>query len=59
MKKQVCTKCKVKKLTTEFSVDKRASSGKCTQCKKCMAEYKRNRGKQEIVAYDFFPDYAA
>jgi NAD-dependent SIR2 family protein deacetylase len=59
LKKQICTKCKVKKPSTDFSVDKRATSGRCTQCKKCMAAYKRNRFKQEIVAYDFFPDYAA
>ena len=59
MKKKVCTKCKIKKPETDFSVDKKASSGRCTKCKKCMAAYKRDRIKQDIVAYDFFPDYAA
>ena len=54
MKKQVCTKCKVEKLNTDFSVDKRATSKRCTQCKKCMAAYKKNRKKQDIVAFDFF-----
>lgn len=54
MKEQVCTKCKVKKPVTDFAVDRKASSGRCTQCKKCMAAYKRNRKKQDIVAFDFF-----
>lgn len=51
---KVCTKCKVKKPVTDFAVDRKASSGRCTQCKKCMAAYKRNRKKQDIVAFDFF-----
>ena len=54
MKKQVCTKCKVEKLTTDFSIDRKASNGRCTHCKKCMAAYKKNRKKQDIVAFDFF-----
>ena len=54
MKEQVCTKCKVAKLVTDFSIDRKASNGRCTHCKKCMSEYKKNRKKQDIVAFDFY-----
>jgi len=54
MKEQICTKCKVKKLSTDFSKDRKATNGRCSHCKKCMAEYKRNRKEQKIVAFSFF-----
>ena len=54
MKEQVCTGCNVKKPVTDFAVDRRASSGITTRCKACMKAYKKQRRKQEIVAFDFF-----
>ena len=54
MKEQVCTKCNVKKPKTDFAVDRRAKSGITTRCKACMKAYKKQRRKQEIVAFDFF-----
>lgn len=54
MKEQVCTKCKVNKPIIDFAVDRSAKSGITTRCKACMKAYKKQRRKQEIVAFDFF-----
>jgi hypothetical protein len=54
MKKKVCTKCNIKKVLTDFPRDRRSSDDRTSRCKDCMNEYKRNRGKQEIVAFDYY-----
>lgn len=52
-KKKKCTGCNKTKTLDLFNNDKRATDGATTRCKECMASYKRNRKKQEIVAYIF------
>jgi hypothetical protein len=54
MKNKVCSKCKKLKPLTDFSPDKRAPDGRVWRCRSCVAEYKRSRTHQEIVAFDYY-----
>jgi hypothetical protein len=51
-----CTKCKTIKKITDYSRDVRSSDGRVARCKKCFAEYIRNKRneKEEIIAFDYY-----
>lgn len=53
MKKKKCTGCNKTKSLDLFNLDNKAADKKTSRCKECMAAYKRNRKKQEIVAFIF------
>ena len=51
---KTCSKCGTIKVLDEFANDRSARDKKTAKCKQCLREYKKNRGRQEIVAFNFF-----
>lgn len=51
-----CTICKLMKDLKEYSKDVRSSDKRVARCKKCFAEYMRNKRNktEEIIAFSYY-----
>ena len=51
-----CTICKLMKDLKEYSKDLRSSDKRVARCKKCFAEYMRNKRNktEEIIAFSYY-----
>ena len=51
---KICRGCNTVKKLEEFARDKKASDKRTTRSLECTRQYKKNRFKQEIVAFDYY-----
>ncbi|MEK6884806.1 MAG: hypothetical protein AABY22_34560, partial [Nanoarchaeota archaeon] len=49
-----CTTCKVKKILEEFNKNRTTKDGLHSECKKCLAEYRKNHKKERVEYLQFY-----